>query len=256
MRSLSAGGGHVVIGTGVPKTLTSRILGPSHTSGDQDARTVKLLRMGVGVVGAALPVALIAGDLILGDKVIVPSSMSSSYYTATRDLFVGALCALGGFLIGYRHTVRQNRCTWFAGVCALLVAFAPTAPSPPATENAAINWLHHLAAAGLIFTLGAFCFVVFTDYALPARKQAESIPDRFRAWLASVFALIRQGGLSRLYLICGCLVFLAGGLAVYTGFFPAGWSSSWQSLYAFEGVAVAAFGVAWMTAGVAGSGAG
>jgi hypothetical protein len=62
--------------------------------------------------------------------------MSGSYYTSTRNLFVGALCALGVFLIGYRHTERQNRCTWFAGACALVVAFAPTAPKPPMTEPA------------------------------------------------------------------------------------------------------------------------
>ena len=78
-----------------------------------------------------LPLALIFFNWITGDKVVVPSSMSGSYYTSTRNLFVGSLCALGVFLIGYRHTRRQDVCTSFAGLCALAVAFAPTAPAPP-----------------------------------------------------------------------------------------------------------------------------
>ena len=105
--------------------------------------------------------------------------MSGSYYTSTRNLFVGSLCALGVFLIGYRHTRRQDACTTFAGLCALAVAFAPTAPAPPQTEPAWINYLHHAAAIALIFTLGLFCWVVFAAYAHPATAQPQS------GWTAS-----------------------------------------------------------------------
>jgi hypothetical protein len=240
-------------GANAPKKLGAKLLGPRRVSGNQDDKTVKLLRLGVGVIGTFLPIALIAGNWVLGDKVIVPSSMSGSYYTSTRNLFVGALCALGVFLIGYRHTERQNRCTWFAGACALVVAFAPTAPKPPMTEPAWVNYLHHGAAGALIFTLGLFCWVVFADYAQPGEGQPESIANRLRAWWISAKNKLTRDAQGRLYLTCGCLVFASGALALYTGIWPASWSTGWQSLYFFEAVAVIAFGVAWIAAGLTGA---
>lgn len=102
---------------------------------NQDARAVKDLRLGAGVIGAFLPIMLIVWNWIAGDKTIVPTSMSGSYYTSSRNLFVGSLYALGVFLILYRHTILQNLCTWCAGAFALLVAFASTTSAPPATEG-------------------------------------------------------------------------------------------------------------------------
>ncbi len=224
------------------------LLGAPDVSAGQDARTVRLLRLGVGAVGAALPIALILGNLVLGDKIIVPSSMSGSYYTSTRNLFVGALCALGGFLIGYRHTERQNRCTTIAGLCALIVAFSPTAPALPKKEPSWINYLHHGAAGILIFILGLFCLVVFADYAEPGKERPGSPGRRLRAWLANAWEIVKNGGWKRIYLISGFLVFAAGGLALYTGVWPAIWSTGWPSLYAFEAVAVFAFGITWIIA--------
>lgn len=70
----------------------------------------------MGIIGSLLPIALIVWNKIAGDSVTVPASMSGSYYTSSRNLFAGALCALGVFLIGYRDTERQDRCTTVAGV--------------------------------------------------------------------------------------------------------------------------------------------
>jgi hypothetical protein len=232
--------------------MRTRLLGRRRTSGNQDHKTVRLLRLGVGLIGALLPVALIAGNWIAGDKVIVPASMSGSYYTSTRNLFVGSLCALAVFLIGYRHTERQDRCTSFAGICAVLVALCPTAPTRPQTEPAWVNYLHHTAAGALIFTLGLFCWVVFADYARPGQERPESIAARIRAWLTSAWYSLRHGTRDSLNLICGFLVFASGALALYTGLWPTSWSTGWSSLYLFEAVAVVSFGVAWITAAVVG----
>jgi hypothetical protein len=225
--------------------------------GGQDVRTVRNLRLGVGVIGALLPVALIAVNRIVGDTWLVPPAMSGSYYTSARNLFVGAFCALGVFLIFYRHTRPQDLCSSFAGVCAVIVAFAPTAPPPPASEPAWINYLHLSAAAALIFTLGLFCLVVFTQYDHLALARPRSLADRlagwasrFAAWLSSAWDSLRHGQRASLYLICGFLVLAAGVLCVYTGLWPPGWSMGWSSLYLFEGIAAFSFGVAWIAAGL------
>jgi hypothetical protein len=225
--------------------------------GNQDVRTVRNLRLGVGLIGALLPVALIAVNRIIGDTWIVPPAMSGSYYTSARNLFVGALCALGVCLIFYRHTKLQDLCSSFAGVCGVIVAFAPTAPPPPATEPAWINDLHSSASAALIFTLGLFCLVVFTEYDRPDLAPPQSLADRlagwasrFLAWLRSAWDSLRHGKRSSLYLICGFLVLAAGVLGVYTGLWPPGWSTGWSSLYLFEGIAAFSFGVAWIAAGL------
>jgi hypothetical protein len=236
--------------TSAPRKLSLMPLGWPREAGTQDARTVRLLRLGVGAIGLTLPAALIAGNWIAGGKVIVPSSMSGSYYTSTRNVFVGALCALGVFLIGYRHTKRQNRVTWFAGACAVLVAFSPTAPPRPMTEPAWINDLHHGAAAALIFTLGLFCWIVFADYAQSGQAAPRSAARRLRALLTRAWATLARGGRNSLYLACGLLVFISGGLALYTGIWPTSWSTGWQSCYVFEAIAVVSFGIAWISAGL------
>jgi len=79
---------------------------PAGYSEGIDDRTVITLRFGMGIIGSLLPIALIVWNKIAGDSVTVPASMSGSYYTSSRNLFAGALCALGVFLIGYRDTER------------------------------------------------------------------------------------------------------------------------------------------------------
>ena len=262
--------------------------GPAPSAGpapklNQVATTVKILRCGVGVIGILLPFALIFGNWIIDGKFsLPPTSMSSSYYTHTRNVFVGLLCALGVFLIFYWPTLLQGLFTCFAGVCALLVAFDPTAPPPPQcpppppnwappqcppppTEPAWINHLHHSAAGALIFTLGLFCWVVFiSPYPRAAAPRATHIRAwvaYFRAWVGNFRPWLRHSlkeGSSKqrmrnwLYIICGFLILVSGGLALYTGLWPAAarWSAGWwlPSLYAFEMAAVLLFGAAWITA--------
>jgi hypothetical protein len=229
-----------------------RLLGAPGVPGGQDARTVRGLRLGIGGIGTGLPIAIIAGEWLTGARVIVPGSMSGSYYTSMRNLFVGALCALGVFLIFYRHTERQDRCTVFAGVCALLVAFDPTAPPSPRKEPSWISYVHAGAAIALLFTLGLFCWVVFIGSAQPSESPQQAFSARVTAWTNSVWHTVRHNGLDGIYFGCGLLVFLAGSLALYTGIWPTGWSTGWQSCYLFEAVAVFAFGTAWLAAGIRG----
>src|SRR6266567_4034780 len=102
---------------------------------DQDKRTVQRLRFGIGAIGLLLPLVLPLGNWVFvqfgHDTEILPSSMSSSYYTSTRNIFVGGLCTLGVFLIGYRYNERDDRWSTMAGLFAIGVALCPTAPKVP-----------------------------------------------------------------------------------------------------------------------------
>jgi hypothetical protein len=58
------------------------------------------LRQTVGWIGTLLPIGLLVGSAI-SSTAPRPDSMSGYYYTDMRNIFVGALCALGVFLVAY-----------------------------------------------------------------------------------------------------------------------------------------------------------
>lgn len=59
----------------------------------------------------------------------VLGSISAYYYTPTRTVFVGSLCALGAALIAYRgHSSEQEVLLNFSGFMAFVVAMVPTVP--------------------------------------------------------------------------------------------------------------------------------
>lgn len=195
----------------------------------QDDRTIGRLRLGVGVIGILLPPAVPLGNEILrawGAKtLIMPGSISGSYYTGTRNVFVGSLCALGVFLICYRYNKREDYFSSAAGVFALAVAFLPTSPDDPTPRQETIGIIHLVCAALLLLMLATFCVLSFWDPA-PADKRY----------------------VNRLYLIAGAsiIVFTAvAGIAELTK-----WGTHWTftSVYICETLAVWAFGIAWLTA--------
>src|SRR6266436_2966134 len=59
----------------------------------------------------------------------IPGSLSGFYYTHMRNLFVGAMCAMGVFFVAYRgHDRWDNRFTNVAGLAAICIALSPTTP--------------------------------------------------------------------------------------------------------------------------------
>jgi hypothetical protein len=56
--------------------------------------------------------------------------MSGYYYTGMHNIFVGALCALGVFLVAYNGYDDLDRwITNIAGAAAIIVALFPTKPA-------------------------------------------------------------------------------------------------------------------------------
>ena len=195
----------------------------------QDRKTVQLLRFGIGAIGVLLPVALPFGNWIfvqLGHHTeILPSSMSSSYYTSTRNIFVGSLCALGVFLIGYRYNPRDDKWSTIAGIFAIAVALFPTAPKSPTPYQSAIGYAHLSFAAVLLTALAMFCIWSFRDPAIEERRRV-----------------------NHAYLTAGILILAFLAVAVLAG--VTHWGDHWTltPLYLCESLSVWAFGLAWIGA--------
>ncbi|MGV9362434.1 DUF998 domain-containing protein [Amycolatopsis sp. NPDC003731] len=182
------------------------------------------LRRAIGLIGLALPFVLILGkQLVQGGDLL--GSLSSYYYTDLRDVLVGAMCAVGVFLLAYYgHDYVDNIASTVAGLGAIGLALFPTTPGHDVTGwDRTVGVLHLAFAAVFFLSLAYFCLRLFPH-------DGEQ-PEKFGA----------------LYRVCGgvilaCLVLIA--LAKYLGLTPDLHPALW-----LEAVAVEAFGVAWAVKG-------
>ncbi|WP_432838953.1 hypothetical protein [Dactylosporangium sp. CA-092794] len=143
-------------------------------------RSYLLMRAVIGFVGLALPVLLVLGDVALeGGKLL--GSLSEYFYTGMRDVFVGALCVTGLFLLTYKVFERHldNLLSTVAGVAALGVALfhtdrpkGSTIPLTPLQERlgeAPVAAVHYTCAAVFIVSLG----VISLYFGLSEGKRTE-----------------------------------------------------------------------------------
>ena len=87
-------------------------------------QTYLALRLGMVLLVALLFLAVAIQWISVG---CLQRSISAYYFTATRSVFVGALCAIGACLIAYRgNTDTENVLLDFSGFVAFVVAFVPT----------------------------------------------------------------------------------------------------------------------------------
>ena len=139
------------------------------------------VRRALGVIALLLPIALVVGGMATEGQ--LRDSVSNYYYSQLREVFSGALFAIGVFLISYRGYARQPGETFsdrvlsfIAGVSALLVALFPAletcgpdalrCPSVESITQAATSfgvasWVHNIAAVVFFSCLVIFCLVQF-----------------------------------------------------------------------------------------------
>ncbi|MFI5489040.1 MULTISPECIES: DUF998 domain-containing protein [Micromonospora] len=202
----------------------------------QDAQTIRRLRLGVGVVGIALPFVLTVGHALVTGTPALLTSISAYYYTELRDVFVGSMCAVGVFLISYRQRKVDDLLGTIAGVLAIAVALFPAAthdPGGPVTAtDVLVGRVHQVSAAALFVLLAIFCIVLFprTD---PRIGEART--------------RVRDG----LYRACGGVILAAIALAVASNALPESTRDTLRPLFWCEAVAVLAFGIAWFVKGEA-----
>lgn len=182
-----------------------------------------LLRKTVGWIGMLLPFVLIIGNVVMSAS--RPDSMSGYYYTPMRNIFVGALCALGVFLIAYDGYDDVDRwVTNIAGLGAIGVAFCPTKPSGPMSTAQNVTGDIHVFFAVCTFTALGLMALRFT--------KGCQVPLETNA-----------------YRVCGYLILACVVLAAASNFLPASVGAHWPVLFILEATAVVAFGVSWFVKG-------
>ena len=226
------------------------------------------LRKTVGWIGTLLPVVLITGNVIFFTTSL-PGSMSGYYYTHMRNVFVGALCALGVFLVAYAGYDEVDRwITNIAGLCAIGVAFFPTKPAVCAADarRCVAPPVRHLSAGqqavGDIHLV--FAAVTFTALGLMALRFAKSAAtpggQARTARIRHALGLARPGNDQQppkkpkkqrniIYRACGVTILSCVVLAAASNLLPASLKAHWPWLFVLEALAVFAFGVSWFVKG-------
>lgn len=193
----------------------------------------KTLRTIVGLIGFFLPFVLAIGYMVLCEPAI-RSSISSYYHTVMGDVFVGALFAIGVFMLSYNGPKREdvvpaNLACLFAIGTAL---FPTTPPGDVSTTVQVIGWLHYASAAGLFLTLSWFALVLFrkTNKADIRGTQKEKR--------------------NLIYTICGYTMLACLVLIVVVALLPQKSSiHNANPVFWLEAVLIVAFGMSWLTKG-------
>jgi hypothetical protein len=190
------------------------------------------LRRAIGLIGLALPVVLIIGELVVNGDLL--DSISGYYYSDLRDVYVGSMCAIGVFLLSYRgYGPIDDIAGDVAAVTAIGVALFPTTPDDhPTRTDQIIGGLHIMFAAVFLLTLAFFCLFLF-------RKTDTSYPSQ------------RKVHRNRVYLASGVIILSCLALMVFFGWFLDAQTRSLHPTLWLESAATLAYGVAWLTKGEA-----
>jgi len=186
-----------------------------------DYRTLRLV---VGFVAFTLPI------IVSWISTTPLSSISASYYTEARDVFVGSLFIVGALLLAYKgHDRRQIWVSNLGAVAAVCTALSPT--SSEACEGDIKSTIHYIAAFILFSTIAYFCLVAFRNRV----KDTKDPKGKLRA---------------RIYSVCGWVIVVVMLGAVFANFLlPCETSGALSITYWAEFAALWAFGVSWIVAG-------
>ena len=215
---------------------------PSDTDGIFYVRSYLWMRVGVGILGIALPLVLVFGDKLAfhGDP-FPRGSLSVYYYSGMRDEFVGILSATGVFLITYKiaELNLENSVSLFAGAGAILIALfppgrpgyvpGPLTPLQDLIGEAASKWVHFAASGVFLVSLALITLFFGIREGERPRRVGTRSPEFWR-WF---------------HWTCTCIMGLALLWIVITLW--AGWPP--RALLIGEWVSAWAFGASWLAKG-------
>lgn len=219
----------------------------SSRSADPDSaryvRSYLIMRTAVGAIGVILPFALMLIDgLWFGGEPFFRSSLSAYYYSGMRDVFVGALSALGIFLVTYKvaEINLDNTLSITAGIAVLIVALFPTGRPGDSTSltslqdrlgESVVQCIHFTAAALFIASLA-----VLSYYFGEREGGRPPRPGRRSPKFWQTYHWICTGAIAAALAWCAVAVIFDSGPR--------------ESLLIGETVAVVAFGASWLWKGL------
>lgn len=206
-----------------------------------------LLRQLIGILGIALPFALIFGNHLLGNEHWLQESISHYFYSYMHFAFVGVLFILGAILISYREKEYKlaNHVSTFAGAFALCVAIFPTEFNGFLGQEYIDTtvwkpWFKiiHFGSALLLFVCFAiFCFVIFQ------KSDASVAPSHFDK---------KKRLRNRIYKFCGWgIVFsilMIAACTLYEKYVDVTTFTQYAT-FIFETTALLCFGNSWLLKG-------
>jgi len=194
--------------------------------GENPALSYRNMRSITGYVGPTLPVVLLVDGVVDGH---IESSLSAYYYTKVGNVFTGALCVIGIFLLAYRLTAWavDNVVTTLAGISALGVAFFHAAPQHATPGQLELANVHLGCATALFIFLGGISLLIFP------RDIAAGQPQ----WRA------------RAYMAFGALIWLSIILMPVLSSLAGSFYNDNHLFFALETVCVMAFAVSFILKG-------
>lgn len=201
------------------------------------------LRKLVGILGMALPFALLLGFFLFEKGCRFPPSISHFYYTNTGNLFVGTLCAVALFLFTYNgYDKRDMIAAKLAGAFALIVAMFPTNFGNYTPDecnrittgiNNFANAMHYGGAVLLFSTFAYFSLVLFTKSSQEGKIHGQKLIRNY------------------IYKTCGWVIVVCIVLIALIGVIDS-WYQAVKHLkptYVLETIALLAFGYSWLIKG-------
>lgn len=195
------------------------------------------IRRAIGAIGLVLPILLgPVGWLVFGIE--IQDNLSSYYHTALRDVFVGAMCAIGIFLFCYRGYDWIESWTANVGcISALGVALCPLdANSDLLNQSSFVGYLHTISGGAFFLTLAFYSLYHFPS---STGDKHEIAPHE-----AQRNFIYRTSGI----VILLCMM----AMGAYLFLIPAEWEdrlNAFNFLFWMEWIAVWSFAAAWLTKG-------
>ena len=201
------------------------------------------MRRAVGYIALSLPFTLALGSVFLAllgpghglPRPLLQRSISDYYYTPMRNYYVGSLCAIAAFLICSRgYDLRDEISGYLAGAAAFGVALFPSVNPHGGftTMQVDIGFVHTAFAALMFLVLGYICIFLFRRSS-PERPLTRRKRHRNRLY----------GTCGLVIVVCMCAMVALTVHASLHSLPPSGLLFWWESL------ALAAFGIAWLTKG-------
>lgn len=187
------------------------------------------LRKSVGIIAILLPFVILTITTISGEG--IPNSISYSYHSSARDVFVGSLCAIA--LLMFFYTGYSKIDNWAGNIVGLSSLGTLWLPTPIA--GAEMDWVglaHYISALILFLTLSFFCLFLFTKS--DVEKDLRTANKRI---------------CNKIYIACGVTMLLCLAIMIYVFSNEKLGGEGTILTYILQTVTTIAFGFSWLVKG-------